>query len=163
MTAGGATGPTRAAAPVSSGPLGPTGNIEVGSPQLQGQLDTAVQDRTIQHYYISEVELAMLEACSGNADRTYMGLALGAAIAFGIVDRTVKNLSPYNHAIFVVGFWAFMFLAVYSGRRAIKAYSLNRKIAADVRKRKTDDSVNEAPAAADQTRRNRAWRWIIGA
>ena len=30
-------------------------------PPLQGQLDTPVQDRSIPHFFISEVELAMLE------------------------------------------------------------------------------------------------------
>ena len=121
------------------------------------------QDRTIKHFYISEVELAMLETGSGNADRTIAGLAAGAAIAFGVVDRTVKNLGSYNHAIFVVGFWAFALLAVYSAYRALKTRSLNRKIAADVRKRRTDDSPDASElVVAPKKRREKIGRWIGG-
>jgi hypothetical protein len=129
-------------------------------PPLQGQLDTPVQDRSIPHFFISEVELAMLETGSGNSDRSVSGLALGAAIAFGIADRTVKNLSPYNHALFVVGFWVLLVLAAYSAFRALRARSLNKKTAAAVRQRKTSDSPSSDPP--QQSIRQRLGKWIGG-
>jgi hypothetical protein len=124
-------------------------NVIAESPSTVGQLDTPVQDRSIQHYYIAEIELAMLERGSGSTDRTIAGLAVGIAATCGVVDRTVGHLSAYNHAIFVVGFWVFLVLAAYSGYRAREARSLNRQTAADVRERKTQDSPDgrEAPSA----------------
>lgn len=126
-----------------------------------GHLATPVQDREIPHYFIAEVELRMLETGSGNSDRTISGLAFGAAIAFGVVDRTVKDLSPYNHALFVMGFWAFMLVAFYSAYRALRARAVNRSIAADVRKRKTDSTSSFITGTDDSvTMRQKIGRWI---
>ena len=115
-------------------------NVQVTPPTPPGQLDTPVQDRSIPHYFISEVELAMLETGSGNTDRTVAGLAFGASVAFGVADRTVKDLGPYNHALFVVGFWALLLVAGYSALRAWRARSLNVKTAAAVKQRSTTDT-----------------------
>lgn len=138
-------------------------NIRTGSPDgLVGHLATPVQDREIPHYFISETELRMLERGSGNTDRTIAGLAVGAAVAFGIVDRTVSHLSPYNHAFFVVGFWVLLVLAVYSAIRAFNPRSLNRTTANDVRERQTTDTGGDGEAQAALSKRERFGRWIGG-
>lgn len=141
-------------------PVGPTGvgNIEVQ--QIgHGRLVTPVQDREIPHFYISEPELVMIETGSGNADRTIFGLAVGVAVAFGIVDRTVKGLGPYNHALFVVGFWFFTVLALYSGFRAARARAAHKRICADVRKRPIDDATQGQPLPAERVPRQWHWPW----
>ena len=126
-------------------------------------LRAETQDRTVTHFFISEIELSMLEKGAGSADRTLGGLAVGIAATCGVADRTVSNLSAYNHAMFVVGFWVFLILALYSAWRASEARSLNRRTAADVRKRQMTEPLDDGEGSpVSLTMRMRCGNWIAG-
>jgi hypothetical protein len=104
---------------------------------MSGQLDASIQERKIPHFIISEVELEDLEAGAGTGDRQVAGLSAGVAIAFFVVFKTVKNLTPNTHAVFVAGFWFAIALFGYSTTRTLVCLKRNHAIARRVRQRKT--------------------------
>lgn len=114
----------------------------VPAPEV-GRLDTPVQDRKIQYYFVSEVELRMFDEGLEGTERFPLGIAIGAAVACAIVDRTVKGLSPNNHALFVWGFFVSIALCLYFANKVRKARSLIKNIVQDVRKRPREFPISE--------------------
>ncbi len=125
-----------------------------------GRLSTPVQEREIQLYYVAEGELRMLETGPEGSERMWLGVAIATAIAFGIGDITIKNLSPYHHAIFLVGFWVGVLACFYFGNKTRRARSLTKGIASDVRKRPKDSLVVEKALQAP-TRARWRLRWPL--
>jgi hypothetical protein len=144
----GPTGPTGSSHPnLPTGPLGPTGNIEIYK-DAQGQLIPVVSDREVQHYFITEVELRMLERGSGNVDRTVAGVAFGSSLTCGISVLTTHGLGPSAHASLVLGFWTLLVGTLYSGLRAWQARSQNQTVAADVRTKRLNNETSVITSTA---------------
>jgi hypothetical protein len=124
-------------------------------------VSTPVQDREIQLYYIAEGELRMFEVAPEGSERTWLGVAIGGAIAFGVGDLTIKNLSPYHHAIFVVGFWVSVLACIYFANKVRRARSMTKSVASDVRKRPKDSPISAGNIPATVPRSRLRFRWPL--
>jgi hypothetical protein len=154
----GARGPTGPHA-IESGPTGPPA-IEGTATGAEGHAAVEWHDRTFLMHPITDHELTVLEVAKGNGDTTWLGVAIGAAITLIVVVNTVKKLSPYHHALFVLGACVTIVAVVYFAIRARNSRSLVQRTINEVRRRKEDGSQRSAELQLSIWRR--CWQFIVG-
>jgi len=93
------------------------------------------QERTLRTYYVADVELMSIRNAGEATERTYLGIAIGCTVAFGIVVKTVSGLSQYRHGVFVALFFASCFATIYFAHRAWRASSAVSRIIREIRAR----------------------------
>jgi hypothetical protein len=123
-----------------------------------GQLSSSVQGRNVQHYYISQTELSMLEKAPEGSERTWSGVAVGGIVAFGLAHETLA-LTPYHAAVVNVGLGTSFLLSIYFGLKVLRARSLSREITASVRTRPQDPTLPVPPVTTSKFHWRKPWYW----
>ena len=142
----------------------PADNVSASVVAQPTSVVAAPQGRDIKHYGVTETELLMFESNDGLADRTFQGFFGGIALTCTIVDWSQSGLSPFHHALVVLGAYFGWVLFAATGWRAHTNKNTQRKMLEIVRRQRANGNsgVSEpSPQPTEVTIRAVANKWRV--